>query len=307
MKFVPPIAITSALITSSTVAEPAAGETAWAGATNYTVGQIAYLASTHRLYKNALGGVDATSPDASIAAATTPARWQDVGATNRFAMFDLLSNAQTVVASPLTVVITPGQRIGAVGLVGVEADSVTVSMTVGGVLVYSATQSMRLRNTTRWSEYFFGTFGFKSRFGKFDLPMVSNGVLTMTLTKAVGNVKCAGVVLGMPIEVGGVKYDAQSDALDFSVTARDKFGGVTLQPGKTVPTTSQTVWVKSADVGKLLSLRQSLRATPVLIAGLTDPNTDYFEALFVLGFFRKFVIQLSLPKFSLVTLNVEGL
>lgn len=310
MKVVIPFVINDAAanITSNSAVEPAAGETAWAAGTSYTVGQIAYLATTHRLYKNALGGVDATSPDASITAGTSPVRWVDVGATNKYAMFDLLSNAQTVIATTLTVVLTPGKRTGSVGLLGVEADSVRVSVTSGGVTVYdTGAVGMRLRNTTKWSEYFFGTFGFKSRFGKFDLPMYVNAVITITLTKTSGNVKLAGIVLGVPVEIGGVQYNAESNINDYSLATRDAFGGVTLVPRKTVPITVQTVWINSADVGKVIALRSAIRATPALWSGLTDSTQDYFEGLFVLGFFRRFTIQIAQPKVSLCTLEIEGL
>jgi hypothetical protein len=308
MKVVAPFVLNDTNITSSTAVEPAAGETAWSAGTSYTIGQIAYLATTHRLYKNALGGIDATSPDASITAGTSPARWLDVGATNKYAMFDLLSNAQTVLTSPLTVVITPGKRTGAIGLVGVVADAVRVSVTSSGITVYdTGTVSMRLRNTTRWSEYFFGTFGYKSKFGKFDLPMYSNAIITITLTSSSASVKCAGIVIGTPLDIGGVQYNAESNIIDYSLTTRDAFGGVTLVPRKTVPLTIQTVWLKSSDVGKVLAFRAATRATPVLWSGLTDPTQDYFESLFVLGFFRKFTLQIAQPKVSLCSLEIEGL
>ena len=280
MKVVAPITISapSGIITSTTAVEPAAGEVAWNAATSYTVGQTAFLASTHRVYKNVLGGVEATPPDASIGAGTTPVRWQDIGATNKFAMFDLLSNQQTLLASPLTVVLTPGVRVGAIGLLGVEADTVRVSMTSGGVTVYdTGVQNLRLRNTTKWTEYFFGTFGYLPVFGKFDLPMFTNGVITVTLAKGSGSVKCAGVVLGTPVEIGGVQYSAESNIQDYSITTRDAFGNVTLVPRKTVPLTTQTLILNSSDVNKLIALRTALRATPALWSGLTDPTDDYFK------------------------------
>jgi hypothetical protein len=300
MKVVTPIAIGDAIITSTTALEPAAGEVAWNSATSYTVGTVVYR-QNHRQYKNTIAGVDATLPESA------PTRWLDVGATNKYAMFDLLSNTPTQVPSPLTIIITPGVRVGALGLVGVEADTVTVSVTSSGVTVYSATQSMRLRNTTRWSEYFFGAFGYKSKFGKFDLPMYSNAVITISLTKTIGTVKCAGVVLGTQTELGGVQYNAESNIIDYSLTTRDAYGNVTLVPRKTVPTTMQTVWMASGDVGKAIALRAALRATPALWSGLSDSSQDYFESLFVLGFFRKFTIQLTQPKVSLCTLEIEGL
>ena len=73
--FLVPVPITDAMITSSTAAEPGAGETAWNAATTYAVDDEAIRTGTHRVYTAVAAGVDATAPEVSQYR-TTP-RWVD--------------------------------------------------------------------------------------------------------------------------------------------------------------------------------------------------------------------------------------
>lgn len=59
--------------------------------------------------------------------------WVYVQPTNKWAMFDGDINTQTVVASPLTVVIHPGQRINTIGLTRMVANSLLMKATSAGV------------------------------------------------------------------------------------------------------------------------------------------------------------------------------
>ena len=74
-----PLAVTDAMLTSSTIAEPASGEVAWNPATTYAIGDKVILTSTHRVYQNLVAGVNAMSPD--VNQGQTPAIWLDVGQT----------------------------------------------------------------------------------------------------------------------------------------------------------------------------------------------------------------------------------
>ena len=51
MRALPPIPITPALLTSTTCAEPSAGETVWSAATSYKGGDRVISTTTHRTYE----------------------------------------------------------------------------------------------------------------------------------------------------------------------------------------------------------------------------------------------------------------
>ena len=299
MKVIPPIAITSALLTSSTAAEPGPGETAWNSTTNYTVGQRAIRATTHRVYEAVVAGVDSGLPE------NTPARWLDVGPTNRYAMFDLARNSATAAAGTLTVVIAPGKRINAIALIGLVAEHVDITMTVGATTVYSYSQNLATRDTSGWTDYFFGEFGSLPTVIRFDLPPYASAVLTVTLTSATGIVQCGALCIGSAVDLGRVQANPRSDALNFSRIDRDSFGNATLVPRRTVPKTTQTLLVEKQRVNRLLDVREALNAVPAVWSGLDDVAGGYFDALLILGIYKQFSIDMSYDAHAVATLELE--
>lgn len=300
MKAIPPIAITDAMLTSSTVAEPAAGEVAWNAATAYTVGQQAIRTATHRVYERLVAGTTATAPESDFA------NWLDVGPTQRWAMFDTLRNSATSAATSLTVVIAPGQRVNSIAIMGAVCETATVSMTSGGPTVYSVTDTITKRSTLSWSNYFFGVFGYTGNAVHFDLPPYANGIITVTLTRASGNVSCGALVLGTVVDMGRVLSQAKSEALNFSRVTRDDFGNAILVPRRTVPATSSTLHITADMVNTLRDLRALGNATPMVWSGLDDlASNPYFDALLVLGIYKEFSITMNGPQFGSVALTLE--
>jgi hypothetical protein len=79
MKVVKPIAVTAAMLVSTTATETYA---AWSAATAYAVDDKVLLVSTQRIYQRLVAGTTATSPELD------PANWFDIGPTNQCAMLD---------------------------------------------------------------------------------------------------------------------------------------------------------------------------------------------------------------------------
>lgn len=301
MKVIPPITITAGMLTSSTATEPSGSETAWVSAGTYAAGDLRIRTATHRIYECLVGHTGVTTlPEVDAT------NWLDVGPTNKWAMFDTLRNSTTEVASPFTVVITPGMRVDSLALMGCVADSATITMTVSAVPVYTTTQSMLLYTPLDWYDYFFGTIGQKPSLVLFDLPPYSNGVITVTLTRASGNVECGALVLGTGVDIGTVLTQATSGALNFSTVTRDDFGNSTLVPRRTVPKTEQTLHATKAMVDVLRAVRTALNAVPAVWSGLDDANEDgYFEALLILGIYKEFSITLDGSQYVRVNLQLE--
>lgn len=300
MRVIPPLTITDALLTDTSVPEPDTGEVAWNAATSYTVGQTVYLASNHTRYENLIAGVNATSPHLDDGT-----RWLELGPTNRWAMFDLLRNTGTTDASPLVVEITPGRRVDSLAIVGAIADSVTVEMVNGVTTVYSRTENLSTRDTSSWYEYFFGSFGYRSAVALFDLPPYVAGVITVTFTRAAGDVTVGGLILGTSVYVGDTQFSAESDALNFSTVERDEFGNSLLVPRRTVPKTNQTLFCDKARVNRIIKVREDLNAVPALWSGLDDASDGYFEALLILGYYRRFTVSLDHPDVAVISLELE--
>ena len=299
MKVIPPLTITDANLTSSTCAEPSAGETAWVSGTTYAVGDIRIRTATHRQYQRVIAGAGTTAPELD----TT--NWLDVGPTNKWAMFDLLRNTQTSQASPLTVVITPGMRINSLALLGLLADTATATVTVAGVAVYSRTQNLGTRETLDWYDYFFGPFSFMPSWVLFDLPPYTNAVITVTLTRATGPAMCGSLVLGSCVYIGGVQYNSESDVLNFSTVNRDAFGNSILVPRRNIPKTNQTLRCDKSRIDMVRDLRTLLNAAPAVWCGVEDSTDGLFGAFEILGYYRQFTINVDQPTTALITLQLE--
>ena len=322
MRVIPPLTITAAMLTSSTAPEPGSGEAEWSSGTTYGLGDTVILAATHRKYES-VAVSNLNNPPASDAGtkwidAGPTNRWAcldllrdtatvDAGPTNRWACLDLLRDTATVFpASPGTVVITPGQRIDSLALVGLVADSVTVTVTVSAVVKYTHTEDLSTREVLNWYDYFYAPFSSKAAVALFDLPPYTNGVITVTVTRATGSPKLGGIVMGLSAYLGRTLHDAESVALNFSSVDRDFAGNVaTMIQRRTVPKTVQKVRCSKSQVNKIIAVRETLNAVPALWSGLDDSDSGYFEALLILGFYRTFTVNMDQPNEALVTLELE--
>jgi hypothetical protein len=296
------------MVTSS-VAEPdlttTPPEALWVAATNYALDDIVIRTTTHKKYQNIQAGVDATLPE-DDAALDTPTRWIEIGSTNRYAMFDTLRNTQTITTSPLSVILKAGRRIDSIGVLAMEADSITISMVNAGVEVYSFTQNLNTRVTLGWYDYFFGEFSSIPSIVKFDLPPYTDGEIMITLTSATGTVKCGAVVIGNQQYLGQVQYNAVSEEQNFSRIEREFDGTAVLVQRRSIPKINAQLFANKTLTNSIRSARTELNAVPTVWSGLDDLSTDdYFDALLILGIYKRFEIDVAYPEQTIVNLELE--
>ena len=224
-----PLTVLDAMVSSSTAAEPGAGETAWAAATSYTVGQEAILLSTHRVYTNLIAGVNATSPDLALTGATP--RWLNTRPTNKWAAFDGQINTQSAVVTPLTYVLRPGV-FNAIALYGLDGASLTVSMkdAVGGTVVYTFTSDLQ-QPPLDYYDYYFGRIKLLSKLLCKNLTPYADPEVTITLTAATGVTVKAGMIafgdlrtLVSTDQIGGTQYGATAKPVTYSYIGTDIYG-----------------------------------------------------------------------------------
>jgi hypothetical protein len=303
MRVIPPITITDAILTSTNV--PEADYASWSAATTYALGDKVIVVDTdyHHIFESLQGSN--LNHDPQDEDQDAPEWWLDLGPTNRWKMFDLLRNTQTTVASPITVELTPGERIDSIAFVGLDADSVTVTVVNDAVEVYSSTTDLIDRTTLTWSGYFFGEFDITSGFLLTDIPRFSGNVVTINIVRDGGNVSCGGVVIGTNVYLGEVQYEAESDALNFSRIERDEFGNSQLLPRRSIPKSNQTLFTDKVLVDKIMKTRTTLNAVPAIWSGLDDETDGYFAALFILGIYKQFLISLRHPEHAIISLELE--
>lgn len=299
MKVIIPIEINDTRLTSSTIAEPDTGEVAWNAATSYTLGQKVIRSTTHKVYENILAGVDAGVPE------STPNRWIEIGSTNRYAMFDTLRNSQSVKASPVTVVIDPNYRVDSIGILSVDADFVEIDVNYGGLSVYNVVKQLDTRVVFDWYSYFFSPFSKIQNYVVFDIPPYFNTTITITFT-SISPVKVGAIILGNASFIGKATYGVLSEEVNFSRIERAPTGESILLQRRSIPKISVQTIADKALVDKIRETRKYLNAIPAIYSGLDDlRDNPYFETMLLLGVYKRFEVDISMPDHVRCNLEIE--
>ena len=299
MKLIRPIAITNAMLTSSTA--PETDYTAWNSGTAYTVGTRCILVSTHKIYECLVANTN-FSPDVNLTGATP--KWLQISATNKWLMFDSGWGTQTSIATPLTIVLTPSTIFNALALMNVAATSITVNMTVLGVNVYSQTESMLTGiDIIDWYGYFFDPIMNKTDVIFQDIPPYSNSVITISIINLASTAKCGNLIIGNYYEMGLTQYGAKAGITDYSVKTVDAFGNTTIVQRSYSKRMSVNLAISDLIIDDLLAVLAMYRSTPIVWIGADN----LYTALIVYGFYKDFEIDITYPTLSYCTLTIEGL
>lgn len=282
-----PIPTTPANLTSSTVPDVDAsqGEVVFA-AGDFVVGDTRVDTTVGKKYACIVAGALTLLPSAD------PIHWEPAGASNRFAMFDLYRNTQTISSSTIVAVVALSKRIDTIVFAGMEATSVRVEMLVGGDVVFDSLVNLQIRNTRSWTGYFHGAFESKQSAIIRGVPIYANASLRITVINVTGDAKCGAVVFNASTYIGDIELGAESDALNYSKIIRSEIdGSVILYPRPSYSATSQSLNSKSSNVDKIREVRRRLNAVPAAWVGLEKtPNNDYFDTFLIVGIYRKFKI-----------------
>lgn len=298
MNVIRPITVTDAMLTASNV--PETDYTAWNAATNYNVGDycIRTTATTHKVYKCLVAGVNATAPESN------PTKWLDYSPTNRWAAFDLRTGTQTQQADSITYTIVPGKVVSSVAFINLSAASVRIVMTdpTDGV-VYDQTVSATVASLSGdWDSFFFDYITRKTDLVVQGLPTFPMATIDITISEAGGTAKVGVVVIGRSIELGGAEYGASFGIVDYSRKAVDEFGGYTIVQRAFAKRAKFNIMVDKVVVDAVAALLTELRATPAVWVGHVD-----YQGTIIYGFYKDFDIVISYPTWNDCSIEIEGL
>lgn len=227
-------AITDSNLVECSAAEPdptrvmpdgSVGEVLFNPATNYVVGTYVCDSVSHRIYKNAVGGVNAAPPH------TAPTRWTDEGPSNRWAWADWYRSTKTIAEDQLSVTVKPGGITDVVffGISGAYTIRVQVWNESGGTLVYDETFSLLYwpGGGDPWVSYYFDLPQFREQFEVNDLPAFTASEVKVTLTGPTGfNVGIGTILFGRYQIIGAGQYGASARQRPFRKFDTDDFGNV---------------------------------------------------------------------------------
>lgn len=230
MNVLTPITLTDAMFTSSTVAEPAAGETSWVSAGTYVLGDRRIRTTTHKVYECVLGHTGRTAlPEIDTS------YWLEYGPTNKWAALDTAVSTQTTAATTLTMVLAPG-FCNSFALYGMDASTLvyTYKETTGGTVSATATVDL-LEPPLDWYDWGFGTFKPLTKYVVSGLTPFPSAELTITVS-TVGTAKLGMVVvgdlqslMGENAAFGGTEYGASAEPITYSYIKTDEYGTTSIK------------------------------------------------------------------------------
>ena len=305
MNVLVPIPIADAMILAgTTVAEPAASETAWVSGT-FALGDRRIRATTHRVYECVQAHTARTAlPEAD------PAYWLDAGPTLRYAPFDWYTTTQATATTTLTYVLQPGyfNAISVYGLTG-AAIIVSVKDAPGGAVIYTYSGTLS-EPPVGWYEFLFARQRPISKLVLTNIPIRPSAELTITITAATGAAVGVGMInvgdyrsLCGDAAWGGTQYGASAEPTSYSYLKTDDDGTTTIKrrPSATNMLTSDIMPAESADYA--LACIQEVLDVPVSWIATSAPG---YAGLNVFGLGSGKVSYDSCG-YATVSLTVKGL
>jgi len=287
---------TEAVLTASNVASDDAPE--YASGTSYSQGdQVIVLGTTQRLYEALQSTTGDFPPD-------NPSIWNDLGAINRWKMFDGGTFTQTSNADSIEVSLEPGAIVNSFSLFNIEASEAQVVVTdpLEGEVFNKTYSLVDKTNIVSWYAYFFEPILLSETLTDLSLPSYGNATIDITLTNTGNIARCGLAVLGQEADLGTTIFGTSVGIRDFSRKEADQFGNFTVVERRFFRLVDYDARVETAKVQFVQSTLNSRRALPTVYIG----NVDNPETI-VYGYYRDFDIVLSNPAFSNATIEVEGL
>ena len=297
MRVIKSIETTDAILTDSNILENE--HPLWVSGTTYSIDdKVIYQ---HRIYNRVIAGGGALTPDLDLT------NWSDLGATNKYRMFDNIISSVSSRTGGIQFTLTPNQVVNSIALLNVNASTVRVVMNdpVEGV-VYDKTKELRSSGeVTDYFSYFFAPLVSLTDLNTaifLDLPTRPTATITVYISSGVALVEVGEVVYGIQSVVGRTNYGTSIGIKSYSRKDIDEFGKVTVVKRKNSKYCEYDVDIDNTNLVFVQRLFQDIDSVPCVFIGNPD-----MEELIVYGFYSDFKSTISFPTVSKCTLRVEGL
>lgn len=297
MRVIKSIETTDAILTYSNILENE--YPLWVSGTNYSVDdKVIYQ---HRIYNRVISGGGTTTPDLDLT------NWSDLGATNKYRMFDNIISSVSSRTGGIQFTLTPNQVVNSIALLNVNASTVRVVMNdpVDGV-VYDQTRGLRSSSeVTDYFSYFFAPLVSLTDLNTavfLDLPSKPTATITVYISSGAALVEVGEVVYGIQSIIGRTNYGTSIGIKSYSRKDIDEFGKVTVVKRKNSKYCEYDVDIDNTNLVFVQRLFQDIDSVPCVFIGNPD-----MEELIVYGFYSDFKSTISFPTVSKCTLRVEGL
>ena len=269
----------------------------WVSGASYALGDQVIRTTTRRVYEAVQSHAGrSTAPELDHD------YWLDIGPTNDFAALDRSVGTRTMAPAPLTMTIAPG-IVSALAILRCEGvTQVDIVMLDGTETVYSRTLTLGDRaHIADWWDYFFAEFDLLRDAVITDLPQYETGKIQITIRSGGSTCGVGAIVVGDLIDIAPSRYGARTGIIDFSRKQSDEYGHIDVQERSWSRRVDVDMLVPNHKVNDLIHRLAELRATPCV---WVEAGVD---ALIVYGYYRDFDISIRYPRYSEMSLSIEGL
>ena len=275
----------------------------WVAGT-YSIGDVAWKASTHRVYRSA---VDNNTDDPEVGVRKDPKTWIDIAPTNAWAFRDEVNTTQTVRADSLTITheLVSETFLSAIDLFNISATDVQITLTsdqAGGQFFDKTFCLENFENINDLFDYRYAAFRPPLRsLAVSGFQAYTDTVATITLTSDGADVALGNIVIGESLEIGATLTDFTTPIMDYSRRTVDEFGNVFLKDFGSSKQFRGQVAIPINDVNYVYETLSDLAGTPVSFVG----DSRYTGSI-VYGTVS-IIPAYSVTDVSIATVKVEGL
>jgi hypothetical protein len=270
----------------------------WDPEEDYTQGDLVIRTNVHQVFRRATE----EEPEKDLKAVN----WSLVGTTNRWAMFDMLSDEATQAPGPVVVRLKPG-RISGVALIGASDGTAKFAMEAYGETVWDP-DPFTLDTTVigSWEDYFFAPFDARSNVVRLDAPTYEGGELTITISAGL-QFALQFLVVGTAQVLGSTEIGPRVRDRSLSVADRDKFGRLkSVSKRKSISNVTQTMFAEKAIIVRAREAMREARSCPSVFVGLDNNEDEYADLLTLLGICIDSEIDLREHEYSSINLEIES-
>lgn len=298
MRLIKPVEITPAKLISSNV--PETDFAAWVSTTAYDIDTKVIW--NHHIYQALAAVPVGVKPGEEVIDKDHPAKWLDLGSTNRWRMFDNKVESLTTNPGTIEVTIKPGAVVNSLALFNLKGKSVTVTMVdaLEGE-VYRKEISLVDAGVTNWYDWFFEPIGIRTDVVVLDMPAYGSADIVLTIDAGPEVATVGHVVIGAVKQIGTALYGSSVGINDYSRKSTDDFGNTVVIQRSFSNRADFDIALDTSEVTRVRRLLADLRATPVVWIG-----EESYEATILFGFYKDFQIVFSGPTVSDCSITVEG-
>lgn len=293
MKVISPVVFQESHLLSTTAVETVADYNA---GTTYALGDKVHYEIS--IYESLEAGNIGNTPS------TSTTKWLRISPDNKHAMFDEKVSTQTVASTSLTVVIHPQQTINSLAFLGIQTNTITISIQngVGGDVIYTKEINLDNSSVFDWYSYFFSEFDFSDTAIALDVPPYTYSVITVVFTG--DEVKVGNLIYGNLIDIGLTQYGVGLGIKDYSVKETDDFGNTTFVRRAFSRRMNPSVYVENSRLRVINRTFEEIRAVPTVWIG---SEIQTYDPLIMYGFYKDYNIDIAYPSHSMISIDIEGL